>query len=245
MGLSRQGGSPVIVFMKTYDEYIAELEANKDEKYNAFNAPIVNSEYPTVGVRTPVVKKLARSVPLSDRDAVLDAFFSDPNKTYESVLFAGCLAARKGEYYSQSRESIARLVPLFGSWAHVDCVTPLLRWADADTLLHNFEYLLDCAGQYEKRFYIMLMFSCCLNDEHIDGILNTLRYKVTYGQYYVDMAAAWLLAECLVKYYDKTLPLFTEKAFPKFVHNKAIQKARESFRIPPETKDYLNSLKIK
>lgn len=231
---------------ETYEQCKAALFAEIDEKYDKFNNPIVNCEgYPTRGVRTPVIKKLAKSVPLAVRDEVLNGFFADTDLTYETVLFAGVLAARKGEYYSRTREYISRLVPLFRSWAHVDCVTPCLRWADKDALWHDFRYLLDCEGQYEKRFYIMIMFSCCLGDEYIDKILETLRYNVTYGQYYVDMAAAWLLAECLVKYYDKTLPLFTTQVFPKFVHNKAIQKARESFRISPDTKAYLNTLKVK
>ena len=230
---------------ETYEQCKAALFAEVDEKYDEFNSPIVNCEYKTYGVRTPVIKKLAKSVPISARDNVLSGFFADTDLTYETVLFAGVLAARKGEYYSQTREYLSRLIPLFASWAHVDCVTPCLRWADKEALWDNFRYLSDCEGQYEKRFYIMIMFSCCLCDEYIDKILETLRYNVTYGQYYVDMAAAWLLAECLVKYYDKTLPLFTTQVFPKFVHNKAIQKARESFRIMPETKAYLNTLKVK
>lgn len=231
---------------ETYEQVKVALFENIDEKYAEFNNPIANCEgYPTIGVRVPVIKKLAKSVPISARDNVLNGFFVDTDLTYETVLFAGVLAARKGEYYSETREYLSRLIPLFRSWAHVDCVTPCLRWADKDALWNDFRYLLDCAGQYEKRFYIMIMFSCCLSDEYIDKILETLRYNVTYGQYYVDMAAAWLLAECLVKYYDKALPLFTEKVFPKFVHNKAIQKARESFRISPETQAYLNTLKIK
>ncbi|MDE6201246.1 MAG: DNA alkylation repair protein [Clostridiales bacterium] len=224
---------------ETYEQCKAELLKNVDEKYDKFNNPIVNCEgYPTLGIRTPVIKKLAKSVPIAARDNVLNGFFADKDLSYDTVLFAGVLAARKGEYYNQSRESLMWLVPLFRSWAHVDCVTPCLRWADKDTLWNDFRYLLDCEGQYEKRFYIMIMFSCCLGAEYIDKILETLRYNVTYGQYYVDMAAAWLLAECLVKYYDKTLPLFTAQTFPKFVHNKAIQKARESYRIDPDTKVY-------
>lgn len=231
---------------ETYEHCKAALFAEIDEKYDNFNNPIVNCEgYPTRGVRTPAIKKLAKAVPIQKRDDVLNGFLADTDLTYETVLFAGVLAARKGEYYSQTREYLSRLVPLFRSWAHVDCVTPCLRWADKSALWDNFRYLLDCEGQYEKRFYIMIMFSCCLCDEYIDKILETLRYNVTYGQYYVDMAAAWLLAECLVKYYDKTLPLFTTQVFPKFVHNKAIQKARESFRVSPDTKAYLNTLKIK
>lgn len=228
----------------TYEQVKSALFAAADKKYDDFNNPIVNSEYKTIGVRTPVIKKLAKSVPIIKRDEVLADFFRDGDKTYETVLFAGCLAARR-EYYAVTRECLSRIVPLFGSWAHVDCVAPCLRWADPDALWHDFRYLLDCKGQYEKRFYIMIMFDCCLNDEYIDKILETLKYEVKYGDYYVDMAAAWLLAECLVKFYDKTIALFTSPVFPKFVHNKALQKARESYRIAPETKVYLNTLKIK
>lgn len=229
--------------IKTYDELADELAKAAEPAYDAFNNPIVNSEYPTLGVRVPTVKKLAKSVAAEDRATVLEGFFRDEHKTFESVLFAGCLAAKKGDY-GKTREYLSRIVPLFGSWAHVDSTTPLLRWADKDALWNDFRYLLDSEGQYEKRFYIMIMFSCCLDDGHIDRITETLR-GVRYGQYYVDMAAAWLLAECIVKYYERTIPLFTSRVFPEFVHNKAIQKARESFRVSRETKDYLNSLKMK
>ena len=59
------------------------------------------------------------------------------------------------------------------------------------------------------------------------------------------MAIAWLLSFCLIKEYEKTLPLMKSCVLPKWVHNKAIQKARESYRITKEQKDYLNSLKIR
>lgn len=229
---------------ETYEQCKAELLKNAEADYDAFNNPIVNSIYPTWGVRTPVVKKLAKSVPASCRASVLDGFYKDGERSYDTVLFAGCLAAQKGDYKA-TLSALGKLVPIFGSWAHVDCVTPLLRWASKDKLYDDFRYLLGREGEYEKRFYIMVMFSCCLCDEYIDRILTTLKDDVKYGQYYVDMAAAWLLSECLVKYYDKTLPLFTERTFPVFVHNKAIQKARESYRIDGETKAYLNTLKVR
>lgn len=229
----------------TYARIKDILMNNADKDYDAFNSRIVKSEYPTVGVRTPVIKKLAKNTPIENREKILDEFMRDKDKTYELVLYAGCLAARKSAHYGQTRDYLSALVPLFGSWAHVDCVTPLLTWADRAALWRDFRYLLDADGQYQKRFYIMIMFSCCLNDEYVDSILDTLRRDVRYGQYYVDMASAWLLAECLIKYYDKTLPLFETREFPRFVHNKALQKARESFRIPPDIKEYLNTLKIK
>lgn len=232
--------------IESYDRIKAALKANVDEKYKAFNDPIINCDYPALGVRTPIIKKLAKSVPIASRDKVMAEFFADEQsaRIYDTVLFAGCLAARKGDH-AATREYLSRLIPMFGSWAHTDCVVPCLDWTDVDTALGDFEYLLDRTGQYEKRFYIIYMMNYCLTDEYIDRTLETLRNRVRFGDYYVDMAAAWLLAEALVKQFDKTLPLIEQKAFPKFVHNKAIQKARESYRISQETKEYLNKLRMK
>ena len=137
---------------ETYDLCVAELYGNIDEKYKAFNDPIAKSEYKTLGVRIPVIKKLAKSVPLNRRAEILTDFFAEKEHTFESVLFAGCLAARKGDY-EQTREYLMRLIPLFGSWAHVDCVVPCLDWADSDALWKDFRYLTYRNGQYEKRMH--------------------------------------------------------------------------------------------
>jgi 3-methyladenine DNA glycosylase AlkD len=82
-----------------------------------------------------------------------------------------------------------------------------------------------------------------LDADHIDATLEHLA-EVPQGQYYVDMAIAWALAEALVKQWEHTEPLLRGPVFSRWVHNKAIQKARESFRITPERKEYLNTLKI-
>ena len=220
----------------------AELYAASDEQYNEFNAKIVNSEQRTIGVRIPLIRKLAKSVPADKRNDVMNGFFADPDKTYEDIMLCGIVCAGKGDY-AQTRDYLKRIIPLFGSWAHPDCVIPSLNWVDKDEFLRDFAYLLDCNGQYEVRSYIIFLFDC-LTADRIDFVINTLK-AVRYGDYYVDMAAAWLLAECLVKFYDKTLQRFQTPVFPRFVHNKAIQKARESYRVSPESKAYLNSLKLK
>ncbi len=226
---------------ETYEECVAYLNANRDGKYDDFNSKIVNSTYPTLGVRTPVIKKLAKQADISRRDDILTDFFADTEKTYDVVLFAGCVAARKGDY-AATREYLKKLIPLFGSWAHVDCVVPMLDWTDVDTFLADFDYLGTAAGEYEVRTYIIYLMNYCLTADRIDFALDRLQ-TIEFGKYYVDMAAAWMLAEALVKQYDKTLPLIESKTFPKFVHNKAIQKARESYRIDDSKKALLGTFK--
>ena len=205
-------------------------------------AKIINSDLPFIGLTIPQIKSLAKSIALSDRDEFMDGFFDDADKTYESVTVAGLVAAKKGDY-KKTALYLKKIIPLFSSWAHSDTIVPQLRHVDREKFLSDFKYLLDADGQYEVRTYIVYLMSCCLTDEYYDLIVDTLK-AVRYGQYYVDMGAAWLLSYMLIKFYDRTLPLFVDPTFPAFVHNKAIQKARESFRVPQERKDYLFTLKI-
>ena len=58
------------------------------------------------------------------------------------------------------------------------------------------------------------------------------------------MMQAWYFATALAKQYDSVLPFIEEQKLEKWVHNKAIQKSVESFRITPEQKEYLKTLKI-
>ena len=63
-------------------------------------------------------------------------------------------------------------------------------------------------------------------------------------EYYVNMMIAWYFATALAKQYDRVLPFIEEKQLDPWTHNKAIRKAIESYRITPEQKAYLRTLKI-
>ena len=69
--------------------------------------------------------------------------------------------------------------------------------------------------------------------------------SVKSEEYYVNMMIAWYFATALAKQYDAVLPFIERKRLEKWTHNKAIQKSVESYRITPEQKTYLKTLKIK
>ena len=64
-------------------------------------------------------------------------------------------------------------------------------------------------------------------------------------EYYVNMMTAWLFAEALVKQWDTAVKFIEGRRLDDWTHNKAIQKACESFRVSDERKEYLKSLKVK
>ena len=64
-------------------------------------------------------------------------------------------------------------------------------------------------------------------------------------EYYVKMMVAWFFATALAKQWDQAIPYIEQNRLASWTHNKTIQKAIESYRITPEQKDYLRTLKIK
>ena len=67
--------------------------------------------------------------------------------------------------------------------------------------------------------------------------------EINQKDYYVEMALAWAISVCLIKYYDQTLILLDKYNCSDFVYNKALQKACESYRISDNKKHKLKSMK--
>ena len=69
--------------------------------------------------------------------------------------------------------------------------------------------------------------------------------EIRSDEYYINMMRAWYFATALSKQYDAVLPIIQGKMLDVWTHNKAIQKAIESYRITDEQKAHLKTLKIK
>ena len=63
-------------------------------------------------------------------------------------------------------------------------------------------------------------------------------------EYYINMMRAWYFATALAKQWDAAVGYIEKKCLDPWTHNKTIQKARESYRITREQKEYLKTLKV-
>ena len=216
-----------------------------DSDYKAFNQKIIPTGYEVLGVRMPALKRLAREIAAwPEVESWLDrAEFP----TYEHVLLYGLVLANMKKWpLERVFRYLDPLIERFDNWAHVDTLISAFKIFARypDEVFAHFLPLKTDEREFSKRVFVILLMDFYLDEAHVG---ETLRHftQVPQGQYYVDMAIAWALSVALVKFYDRTVPLIEKRVFTKFVHNKAIQKARESFRVPQETKSYLNSLKIR
>ena len=83
-----------------------------------------------------------------------------------------------------------------------------------------------------------------IEEDYLDMIFG-LCDKYNTNDYYVNMAVAWLISICYIKYPDITIKYIKNNKLDDFTHNKVIQKIRESYRVSREDKIYLNGLKRK
>ena len=97
---------------------------------------------------------------------------------------------------------------------------------------------------YIIRFGIGMLMEHFL-DEDYDIKYPEMVARLRSDEYYVNMMIAWYFATALAKQYDSILPFIEEKKLDDWTHNKAIQKAVESYRITTQQKEYLKTLKVK
>jgi hypothetical protein len=97
---------------------------------------------------------------------------------------------------------------------------------------------------YTCRFGIETLMSHYLDKDFKAEYLE-IPASVRSEEYYVKMMIAWFFATALAKQWDATIPYIEQRRLAPWTHNKTIQKAIESYRITPEQKEYLRTLKIK
>lgn len=222
-----------------------KLQALAESDYKRFNEKIISTNYEVLGIRMPALKALAKELAT---DPEVETYLEQAEfTTYEHILLYGLVVSQlKKVPLEKIFRHLDPLILKFDNWAHVDTVISALKifGKHSNEVLSHFLPLKTHKGEFTKRVFVIVLMDYFLNDTYIDIALKHMT-EVPQGQYYVDMAIAWAISVGLIKFYDKTLPLLEQQKFSKFVHNKSIQKARESYRVTPERKEFLNSLKIK
>ncbi len=215
----------------------------RDEKYKEFQVKLIPTVDPetVIGVRTPELRKLAKELSKRDDiDAFLDAL---PHYHFdENQLHAFILSGMKD--YDRCMSGVCAFLPYVDNWATCDQMSPKVFRKNKDDLLVHIKEWLQSGETYIIRFAAGMLMEHFLDDD-FDISYPEMVAAIESGEYYVNMMRAWYFATALAKQYDSIIPFIEAKRLDKWTHNKAIQKSVESYRITPEQKTYLKSLKIK
>ncbi|MBR3341325.1 MAG: DNA alkylation repair protein [Clostridiales bacterium] len=225
------------------DDIYNELIKNQDTGYRDMQItiiPTVNADS-IIGVRTPVLRQLAKE--FSRRDDISSFLGNLPHRFFEeNQLHAFILSTMKD--CSECIKLVDEFLPYVDNWATCDQMSPKIFRKNKELLLEYVEKWMKSDLTYVKRFAIGMLMEHFLDEDFKTVYLSKVS-KIRSDEYYVNMMTAWYFATALAKQYEAALPFIEKHKLDKWTHNKSIQKAVESYRITPEQKEYLKTLKRK
>ncbi len=218
------------------------LLSKADQKYRDFTLPLLPNidEKTFIGVRLPVIKKYAKEIDVDTRKEFLNSL---PHKYHEeNILHAFILSNIKD--YDEFIKYVDTFLPYVSNWSVCDTICNKYLNKYKNKLIVEVYKWLKSQEIYRVRYAVKCLMNYYLGDDFKEEHIQKVS-EVKLDDYYVKMMIAWYLATGLAKNYDSFRKAIEDKQFDVFTHNKAIQKAVESYRVSDEHKTYLKSLKIK
>ena len=221
-------------------EYLFSVQ---DLIYRDFNSKLIpNIEKDTViGVRTPLLRNYAKEM---IKNGEASAFLAElPHKYFEENQIHAFIISELKDYNTVISE-LERFLPYIDNWATCDQLVPKVFKKNTDKLVDMATEWINSDRTYTIRFGIGVFMRYFLDDKFSKEYLYLIA-NIRSDEYYVNMMIAWYFATAIAKQYSSAVACIEENHLDKWVHNKTIQKACESYRVTDEHKAYLKSLKIK
>ena len=231
-----------MLLCKPMNELQQHLFGMRDAAYAAFIAKLTPGFPPShfIGVRVPLLRTIARS--FAKEEAASQSFLSHlPHSYYEEDMLHGMLISLVKDY-DRCLDLTEKFLPYVDNWAVCDTLSPKVFAKHKAQLLENILRWSSSSHTYTCRFGLRMLMTHFLDDSFSADFLE-IPAAIRSEEYYVKMMVAWFFATALAKQWEATLPYLENRQLDPWTHRKTIQKAIESYRIPPERKDYLRTLR--
>lgn len=216
----------------------------QDVSYKEFQCKLIPgiSTDKVIGVRTPALRALAKE--LVKNEHIQDFLDILPHDYYDEYNLHGFILSLQKDY-NRVIHLLDRFLPYVDNWATCDLLSPAVfkKQKNHAALLLDIQRWMSSDEPFIIRFGIEMLMSHFLDEDFKEEYLAWVA-AIDHPHYYVRMMVAWYFATALAKQYTSTLPYIERKQLQDWTHNKTIQKAIESFRITPEQKCYLRTLKV-
>lgn len=215
----------------------------QEKDYAEFQRKLIPNIHPEtiIGVRTPALRKLAKeAAKLPDIQEFMQTL---PHDYFEENNIHGFIIEGMKDY-EECIHALEKFLPYVDNWATCDLVSPNVFKKHLPELIGQIKAWMASDEPYTIRFGMEALMRHYLDDAFRPEYLE-LAAGIRSEEYYVNMMTAWFFATALAKQYDAAIPYIEEQRLDEWTHNKAIQKAVESYRITDEQKAYLRTLKRK
>ena len=219
----------------------AELVRLAEPEYAVFSRRLLPGTENVLGVRLPLLRRLARRIAKGDWAAYLD---TAGDGSFEEVMLQGMVI---GAICAPPQEVLARtaaFVPKIDNWSVCDSFCSGLKLARThpEPVWEFLQPYFEDPRPFAVRFAVVMLLFYYLDDAHIDRVLSLLD-GVRQPDYYARMAVAWAVSIAYVRFPEKTLAYLKTCSLDDFTYNKALQKAVESRCVGEPARSLLRAMK--
>ena len=226
------------------DMIVEKLFFYQDLEYRDFNSRLIPniSKDKVIGVRVPILRNIAKEI--KDCDYIDDFLDELPHKYQEENLLHGMILSLKYKDIDILLDKLDKFLIYVDNWAVTDIISPKIFKKSPDLVYEYIKKWISSDKEYVIRFGVVSLLQFYLDDNFKLEELELVK-NINCDYFYVKMAIAWFYSFALIKKYDQAIRYFEERKLDKWIHNKSIQKACDSYRISDDRKEYLKSLRIR
>ena len=223
-----------------YNKLINYLNNIGEEKYKDFNSKLVLTKYKMYGIKVPILRDIAKKISKTNIISFLDIVKSN---SYEEVMIEGIVISYIKEV-DLCVKYFNKFINKIDNWAICDtCISSMkIVNKNKELFLKQIKKYIKSKNEYVVRVGVVLLLNYYIEDSYIDLVFDIIN-SINRDNYYINMAIAWLVSVCFVKYRNKTFKYLNDNKLNRFTYNKSIQKIIESYRVRLEDKEILRSMK--
>lgn len=223
-----------------YNKLINYLNNIGEEKYKDFNSKLVLTKYKMYGIKVPILRDIAKKISKTNIISFLDIVKSN---SYEEVMIEGLVISYIKEV-DLCIKYFNKFINKIDNWAICDtCISSMkIVNKNKELFLNQIKKYIESKNEYVVRVGVVLLLNYYIEDSYIDLVFDIID-SINREDYYINMAIAWLVSVCFVKYRNKTFKYLNDNKLNRFTYNKSIQKIIESYRVSLEDKEILRSMK--
>ena len=116
------------------------LNDNSNLKYKQFQQKIVRTKYPIIGVKIPILRKIANNILKGNAASFLKVC---KNESFEEIILKGIVISKLNINFKQRIEVFEQYTNLIDNWAVCDIVTSSMKDFSKNKT-YGYEYILEC-----------------------------------------------------------------------------------------------------
>ncbi len=212
------------------------LEKNATNNYKEFSSKLIKTKYPILGIRTPILRDLAKKIVNDNYKLFLE---ENDYSYYELVLLEAFVIGKAKMNNEELFYYLDRFIPLIDNWAVHDGLVSSLKITKKiqDEMLKYLNKYITSKKEYEVRFVALMLMSYYLEDKYINIAFEIIN-KLYLVDYYSKMGVAWFLATAAINYPDL---VYNYLNYSRDIELKrmTVRKLRDSFRIDDKYKEMI------